>query len=272
MPPQSSDDALLSTALACRNRLYVERGVLLSKIDAKYRAEMGPSASRTFEQICLVESEVLSTFCNDYLKSFCYFKPTATPSTMSRQFSPAWTLLEQLLATMRYAQNALCFQDYTTPLPADYAVLHRFFQQITWISDAQGMAKCTLQHCLDMIDAGKSFRRATLDERELIAFLHLIVAHYEREIFIDDIVRKEFVDRVLRELHRHYKSTYLSFAERLGTLMSILGEFHAAYRSMEHFDTVASLYREDPAVIGLTPDEQAILDFGNPQRSIKLEF
>lgn len=41
---------------------------------------------------------------------------------------------------------------------------------------------------------------------------------------------------------------------------------------MEHFDTVASLYREDPAVIGLTPDEQAILDFGNPQRSIKLEF
>ncbi|KAH7693638.1 hypothetical protein AAVH_39324, partial [Aphelenchoides avenae] len=79
MLPQSLDDSLLSTALVCRNRLYVERGVLLSKIDAKYRAQMGPSAPRTFEQLSLVEFQVLSTFCSDYLKSFRYFKPTATP-------------------------------------------------------------------------------------------------------------------------------------------------------------------------------------------------
>ncbi|KAH7697826.1 hypothetical protein AAVH_35087, partial [Aphelenchoides avenae] len=130
MPPQSSDDSLLSTALVCRNRLYVERGVLLSKIDAKYRAEMGPSASRTYEQICLVESEVLSSFCNDYTKSFRYFKPTAPPSITTRHFFNVWVVLEQLLATMQYAQHAMCFQDYTTPLPADYGILQRFFREL----------------------------------------------------------------------------------------------------------------------------------------------
>ncbi|KAH7680075.1 hypothetical protein AAVH_41554, partial [Aphelenchoides avenae] len=140
MPSQSSDDTLLSTALVCRNRTYVERGVLLSKIDAKYRAEMGPSACRTFEQLSFVEFEVLSSFCNDYLKSFKYFKPTATPGTMSRHFMPVWISLEQLLATMRYAQQAMCFQDYTTPLPADFATLRRFYQQISWVNDADGMA------------------------------------------------------------------------------------------------------------------------------------
>ncbi|KAH7714629.1 hypothetical protein AAVH_18021 [Aphelenchoides avenae] len=94
----------------------------------------------------------------------------------------------------------------------------------------------------------------------------------KRDLFIDDVFRKEFVDKVLLELHRHYKSTYLNFAERLGTLMSLIGEFHAVFRSREHFDTVASFYRDDTASTGLTPDEQAILDFNNPQRSIKLEF
>lgn len=50
----------------------------------------------------------------------------------------------------------------------------------------------------------------------------------EKDLFADENRLKEFVDKLLKELHEHYKSTYWNYAERLATLMMVIGEFHVS--------------------------------------------
>ena len=45
-------------------------------------------------------------------------------------------------------------------------------------------------------------------------------------MFVNAASHKAFVSRTLRELHEHYRSTYSNYAERLGTLTMIMGEFN----------------------------------------------
>lgn len=52
----------------------------------------------------------------------------------------------------------------------------------------------------------------------------------EKDLFADANRLKAFVDMLLKELHEHYKSTYWNYAERLATLMIVVGEFHVSMR------------------------------------------
>ncbi|KAH7705894.1 hypothetical protein AAVH_26892 [Aphelenchoides avenae] len=61
-------------------------------------------------------------------------------------------------------------------------------------------------------------------------------------MFVDDAFLKKFVNQVLRELHDHHKSTYRKYHERLGLIVSIVGEFHRVISLHEQFLTQLSLY------------------------------
>ncbi|KAH7705673.1 hypothetical protein AAVH_27113 [Aphelenchoides avenae] len=73
---------------------------------------------------------------------------------------------------------------------------------------------------------------------------------------------QRFVCQVLRELHEHYQSTYLDYAERLATLTSILGQFHEKFRAHEEFYTLLSLYDSS--------EWKGFSNFIDLRRSIKL--
>ncbi|KAH7723359.1 hypothetical protein AAVH_09075 [Aphelenchoides avenae] len=87
----------------------------------------------------------------------------------------------------------------------------------------------------------------------------------EKDLFADQFAVQRFVGQVLRELHKHYQSTYLDYAERLATLTSILGQFHEKFRAHEEFYTLLSLYDTNE---GLT--WKGFTNFVDLRRSIKL--
>lgn len=60
----------------------------------------------------------------------------------------------------------------------------------------------------------------------LLKGVGLFPSGLEKELFVDASLVKSLVNKVLRELHEHYKNTYWSFAERFATLTTLLGEFH----------------------------------------------
>lgn len=53
-------------------------------------------------------------------------------------------------------------------------------------------------------------------------------SNQEKGMFVNQGILKAFVNRVLRELHQDYESTYSVYAERLATLTAVIGEFHVS--------------------------------------------
>ncbi|KAH7717562.1 hypothetical protein AAVH_15044 [Aphelenchoides avenae] len=61
-------------------------------------------------------------------------------------------------------------------------------------------------------------------------------------MFLDDAALKNFVNRVLRDLHDHYRSIYHTYDERLGVIVSIVAELHRVICLHERVTTQLSLY------------------------------
>ncbi|KAH7714917.1 hypothetical protein AAVH_17719 [Aphelenchoides avenae] len=89
-------------------------------------------------------------------------------------------------------------------------------------------------------------------------------------MFVDDAAAKKFVNEVLRELHDHYKSTYRSYHERLGVVVSIVGEFHRVICLHEQFLAELSLYTRSGRGMQLASQKEPINTVHDLRHSVKM--
>ncbi|KAH7716407.1 hypothetical protein AAVH_16132 [Aphelenchoides avenae] len=182
---------------------------------------------------------------------------------MSSHFFAVWMTLEQLLATVQNGpfEPTICFQDYSTTIPVIYEAKLSYFRSMPWILDADALAKQAMEYNQEALRLAQTVRRAALDDNETVALLLLIVAHYERDLFLDGSTLNHFVGNVLRDLHKHYKTTYFDYAERLATLTGILGDFHHVLQVNEQFNTMLSLLSKDERWARVADEDQSVLQY-----------
>ncbi|KAH7717561.1 hypothetical protein AAVH_15043, partial [Aphelenchoides avenae] len=147
-PFPQSNGTLLSGLLACRNGVYISRGLLLREMDAQ-RAE-NPSwrlpdlgRGRSFEFLCQVEYRALTQYWTDFLRCFPHFKEGVSPIVLTKHFLTIWLKLEQILATVAHGSvdKETCMSDYETTHPVTYDYFYgRFCHYPKWASDAAAAA------------------------------------------------------------------------------------------------------------------------------------
>ncbi|KAH7715701.1 hypothetical protein AAVH_16881, partial [Aphelenchoides avenae] len=273
-PLQQSAATDLSRTLACRNRMYVTRGACLNDMTAGfsgYSAEkMKADVGWSLENLCYVEFQSLTEFCSNYFQNPKYFREDVYPQQTASHLFAVWMIFEQLLATVAHGrvESEVCLTDYNTAMKVEYSWMYAFYQRNQqWITDADGIARHTVENCSKTLRLAQNARRASLDDKEVTALFQLIIAYYERMFFLNEGARSSFINRVLRELHDHHKSTYSSYAERLATLLSILGDFHRLVASNREFYTLITLYRSDGVMEQKSGHQRSVLSFHDLRRS-----
>lgn len=251
LPPQSqaSDGTLLSTVRTCRSRLYNRKGQYLLELDrysvqnsAGVAKAVGPG--RTFENLVRVEARVLNEFWKDFPQLTAWFKPGVNPDVLTAHFGVVWLNVEMLLATINNGQleSERCLSDYTTRYRVNHDFLVEYYRSVPGIADVDGIARLAVDDLMVDLRMAKLTKKAYLDEVEITALLMFLIAYYEKDLFADANRLKAFVDMLVKELHEHYKSTYWNYAERLATLMIVVGEFHQVMREEEQWWTTLELY------------------------------
>ncbi|KAH7710929.1 hypothetical protein AAVH_21763, partial [Aphelenchoides avenae] len=187
---------------------------------------VGPG--RTFENFVRVEARVLNEFWTDFPRMKTWFKSGVSPGVLTAHFGVVWLNVEMLLATIHNGQleSERCLSDYTTRYHVNHDFLVEYYRSVPGIDDVDGIARLAVDDLLGDLRMAKLTKKASLDETEVTALLMFLIAYYEKDLFADENRLKEFVDKLLKELHEHYKSTYWNYAERLATLMMVIGEFH----------------------------------------------
>ncbi|KAH7714918.1 hypothetical protein AAVH_17720 [Aphelenchoides avenae] len=89
-------------------------------------------------------------------------------------------------------------------------------------------------------------------------------------MFVDDASVKKFVNQVLRDLHDHYKSTYRNYHERLGEIISIVGEFHRVIGKLKQFYVQLSLYTKIGRGLQLPSQEEPVNTVYELRLSVKV--
>ncbi|KAH7709232.1 hypothetical protein AAVH_23497 [Aphelenchoides avenae] len=198
----------------------------------------------SYANILLVEYQVLSEFLHDYSLATDCFKPGVSPLVLTDHFFSIWLSFEVLLATTRHARSDLeiCFMDSTTAFFGTYDWLVGFHRKQCIIRDPESLANHTVNSVSESLHLVRITKRIGLDEHEIAALMQLLFAHYEKELFRDSKAHQSFVDRSLKELHAHYKSTYFEYHDRLAVLMSIMGEFHTNLTRSDEYITLVELY------------------------------
>ncbi|KAH7707477.1 hypothetical protein AAVH_25298 [Aphelenchoides avenae] len=251
-PLQRDADSTLSTVIACRNKTYARRGLFLREIDDKHALLGASTSGRTYEEIFMAEYQVLAGFWTDYAEHFGCFKPAVSSQALTPHFFVIWYVLENLLATAAHGRfdTHWVYFDRATVFRVGYDHAVDFYRALSFLKNPEILAELTLEDCDRALHLARMIRRAALDDYENVALLQLLIAYYEKDMFVNAASHRSFISRTLRELHEHYQSTYSNYAERLGTLTMIMGEFNRLIITNDELVTSIALYSIDDRVKG----------------------
>ncbi|KAH7723381.1 nuclear hormone receptor E75-like protein [Aphelenchoides avenae] len=236
-------DSTLANVVACRNRLYVRKRQHLKELNFQLRPG-SPATKPGCDIAYTAELRILNEFLSGRCHLRNYLASEITCKQVAHHFFPIWVVFEKLYSTLKHGRlevEVSCL-DEASILRVSYDGLLDFYKTHTEVKDPYGLANMAIENFEGMLRAGRSFRRATLDDFEVAAFILLLISHYERGLFVSREAHKEFTDRAFRELNEHYKSTYWEYAERLGTVISLLSEFHTLFRASEELYALINLY------------------------------
>lgn len=242
---KSSDRSIcLDDLVKCFNRAFVTRRYYLHELGGDCFA--GSLACKaTDDRAYSAEIFVLRDFLSDYSRISRYMKRGIPTIQISKHFFPIWSKAQEVLATARNCQaetDIVCLNDAVMRITFDGL---KYFLHDHQIKNPEEVATMCLDKFERIIRLAKQVRRAGLDIMEAAAFIKLLIAYYEKDLFASHELHQEYVDRIFRELNDHYKTTYNDYAARLGVLMALLGEFHAMILAVGEALVIVDLYSMD---------------------------
>ncbi|KAH7712204.1 hypothetical protein AAVH_20467 [Aphelenchoides avenae] len=216
---QAAHDNALATSLtaACiqpglRYTIAANRCQKLRNFGSPTRFENRPACKGTIVKAFWSELRVLRDyFCSLDDDFYALLKDDATPALLAESFCVEWSLFETALTTLQS-----CGQKKRR--------LHLVDRSLVEITDS-GLARFCLERYCRFLEFVKRLGKAALDDVEQTAFDQLLFAQCLPHLFKSLETRATFVDKTLKELHKHYKSTYRDYVGRMDTLLNVIGQF-----------------------------------------------